>query len=431
MKKVSTEEKTYIVRSLDELRKILALVYKQDLKHIFVLFCITVLVFIINCFLNLLKFLLFRHQNIEKTDFRHIVIYTVGIVGDNVVMLPAVAALRKKYPEAEITVIANGQSDGQGALGVFELSPWKDKLIILDDHPVQWRNFKFVMEKSKYEKVKCDLFVNLSPYGNKGWIGAVLREMIFAKKIGAEYAIGFRLYNLARRGKLTRAYPLLATNEPRRAKDVLSELGISPVENEDLFSHNSKALESVIKKLEMHGVMVNNFFVINPGGKIRYQCWRAARYGRLAQWLINHYGASVVITGVASENEIAEEVVETSGKRAVNLAGKTTLHELFELLRLSRGCVTNDTGTMHIAAMIGTPTVALFSQQQSPVHWLPLGKNVISLFSPISCGYCYNNQCNTLACLDSITEEDVIKAIDKLLTNDQLDDVNGKTILGC
>lgn len=427
----SIEEKVYSVKSLDEARKILSSVYRTDIRDSLVRLWISVCVFIMNFFLKITRFLLFKNKNIRKTNFKRIVIYTVGIVGDNAVMLPAVAALRRRYPEADITIIANGQSDGKGALGVFEYSPWKDNLIILDDHPVQWQNLKFVMDKSKYEKVKCDLFVNLSPFGNKGWIGAVLREMIFAKKIEAECAIGFRLYNLARRGKLTRAYPLLATNEPRRSRDVLSELGISPVENEDLFSHNSKALESVIKKLEMHGVMVNNFFVINPGGKISYQCWRAARYGRLAQWLINNYEASVVITGVASENEIAEEVVETSGKRAVNLAGRTTLHELFELLRLSRGCVTNDTGTMHIAAMIGIPTVALFAQKQSPVHWLPLGKNVISLFSPISCGYCYNNQCKTLACLDSISEKDVIAVVNKLMTNCHEDVQGEKTIPRC
>ena len=171
----------------------------------------------------------------------------------------------------------------------------------------------------------------------------------------------------------------------------------------------------------MHEVQVNNFFVINPGGKISYQCWRAARYGRIAQWLVDKYGASVVVTGVTNENDIAEEVVSTSGKRVVNFTGQTTLQELFELLRLSKGCITNDTGTMHIAAMIGLPTITLFSLQQSPMHWLPLGKNVISLFSPISCGYCYNNQCKTLACLDSIREEDVIKVIDKLLTNHNAD----------
>ena len=412
-------KKVYSVRSLDEAKKILSSVDKMDMKDILVWIYVSVCVCIINLILKLLRFFLFKNRNIDKFNFENIVVYTVGIVGDNVVMLPAVAALRRRYPKAEITIIANGQSDGEGARGIFELSPLKDRLIILDDHPVQWRNLSFVMDNSKFGTVESDLFVNLSPFGNKGWIGAVVREMIFAKKLGAQYAIGFRLYSLARRGKLNRVHHLRVANEPRRPRDVLSELNISPVEDEDLLPRNSSSRSRIIQKLEKKGVMVDNFFVVNPGGKLKYQCWSAVGYGNVAKMLAEKYRTSVIVTGVSSENHIAEEVVLKSDGKAINLAGLTTLQELFELLRLSKGCLTNDTGTMHVAAMIGLPTVAVFSQQQSPIHWLPLGKNVISLFCPISCGYCYDNKCEKLACLDFIKDEDVIAAIDNLMTNEK------------
>src|SRR4030042_4240951 len=158
------QNKIYAVRSLEETKKILLSVERFYLGNILKRVSIIVWVFAANISLSVLHFCFFKKRDLIKKEFENIVVYTVGIVGDNVVMLPALAALRRRYPAATITIITNCQIWGQeGAMGLLEPSPFKDRLIVIDDNPVQRKGFKFVMDSEKCKGIKCDLFVNLSP----------------------------------------------------------------------------------------------------------------------------------------------------------------------------------------------------------------------------------------------------------------------------
>lgn len=411
-----SEQKTvYKVKSLEEANRIVFSHEKMEIGILLKIVFITTWVLIVNYMLGILKFLLFEKRGYKKKEFRNVVVYTVGIVGDNVVTLPALAAIRRCYPEATITVVTNSQIwDPQGAIGVLGPSRLKDHLIVVNDHPVQRRGFRLWMDKARFNGIRCDLFINLSPFGNRGWIGAVVREMLFARMLGAKCAVGFRMSTYSRRGIFNKVQYRFLKNEPRRAKEVLKELGLHPVENEDLLAHDPVARESVLEKVKQNNHYSHSLFVINPGGKVESKCWPLERYGEVAKWLVNRYGASVVITGSATEESIGNEVVEKSGGAAINLAGKTTIQELTELLRLAKGCITNDTGTMHIAAMVGVPTVALFSLRFSPTHWFPFGRSVVSIFSLVDCIYCYRDSCETLDCMKGINVSDVVSVLNDI-----------------
>jgi ADP-heptose:LPS heptosyltransferase len=413
---MSNQRKVYAVRSLEESISILQAYEKKDFENLLKKAFIVLWVLLANCSLHILKFILFKKAGYTKKEFKNIVVYTVGIVGDNVVMLPALAALRRRYKSSKITVITNCQIwDQQGARGVLELSLLKDRLIVLDDHPVQRKGFRFLMDSAKFKGIPCDLFVNLSPFGNRGWFGAVVREMIFARKLGAQYAIGFRMSTYSRKGMFNKVQLHFVKNEPRRSKDVLQKLGLRPIENEDLFPHDSVAKETVLNKVTEHSDNPATLLVINPGAKFESKCWPVDRFAKVANYLIDRYKVCIVVTGNADERKIGEMIVKATDSKAINLAGKTTLQELVELLRCANGCVTNDTGVMHISSMIGTPTVAIFSLRLTPTHWLPVGKSIISLFSLETCKYCYDDTCQTKECLNAIEAEDVIKTLEKLL----------------
>jgi len=365
--------------------------------------------------LKVLKFFLFKKWGSSKGEFKNVVVYTVGIVGDNVVMLPALAALRRRYKQAKITVITNCQIwDRQGAIGVLEPSVYKDSLIVLNEDPVQRRGLRLWVDGTKFEETQCDLFVNLSPFGNRGRIGAVVREMIFAKKLGAKHAIGFRMSTYSRKGIFNKVQYRFVKNEPRRSREILKELGLKPVENEDLLPHDEAAKESILKKINRDGRDNRPIIVINPGAKFESKCWPPEYFAETAKWIYQEYHSNVIVTGTAPEKEIAERIVRSSGDFVTNLAGRTTIQELIELLRISRSCVTNDTGTMHIAAMVKTRTVGIFSARYSPSHWLPKGSNIISIFSLPECRDCYKEQCDTVECLKSVRVENVVKALDKM-----------------
>jgi ADP-heptose:LPS heptosyltransferase len=404
------------VRSIKEAKQIVTACDKKDFQFIFFRVVIWLVVRFANICIGFMKFILFGKRCFVDKDFKKILIYTVGIVGDNVVMLPALAAIRRKYRDAHITVISNCQIwEGRGASEVLAPSRFMDRLIIISDYPVERLGFKLVFNRHLFPDVECDLFINLSPFGNRGWIGAVIKELIFAYRLGASYAVGFHIASYSRKNWFNGVKHYFLQNEPRRSCRILNELGLTPIKGEDLFEKDIEAKESVVNKLRAQGWDGRPLYIINPGAKFMSKCWPAKRFGKIAGHIAASYGGLSVITGINSEREIAEEVVRASGVKVVNLAGLTSIQELVELLRLANGCITNDTGTMHIAAMIGAPTVAIFSVRQSPTHWFPIGQNVISLFSTLNCMFCYDDGCVKINCLKMIETRHVMDALEKLL----------------
>ncbi|HQQ87823.1 MAG TPA: glycosyltransferase family 9 protein [Smithellaceae bacterium] len=405
-------DNVYAVRSLEEARQIIAALDKNTLSEILSRLFVWSIVFFANLCLGLLKYILFSSRGIPDKNFQNIVIYTVGIVGDNVVLLPALAAIRQRYQEAQITVISNCQIwDENGAKEVLGPSRFKDRLIIIKDYPVDRKGFKLVYNRHLFADLQCDLFVNLSPFGNRGWIGAVIKELLFAYKLGATHAVGFRIASYSRKNWFNAIKHYFVQNEPRRSRRVLKELNLEPIENVDLFEHDAAAKESVIKKLRAQGWQNEPLFVINPGAKFMSKCWPAERFGQIAKHISESYGGLSVITGISAEKAIADNVAKQAGVKVINLAGLTSIQEVVEMLRMAKACITNDTGIMHIAAMIGVPTVAIFSTRHSPTDWFPLGKHIISLFTLPQCRYCYNDDCPDPICIQSISVDDVIKNI--------------------
>jgi len=401
--------------SLDDAERTVRDAEKSLFSHLLMRIFILLWVSVANAFLALLRRLFFAPWN-PSSEIGGIVVYTVGILGDNVVLLPSLATLRQHFSTATITVIINCQHWNQDAAdGILGDSPFKDRIIILNDHPVRREGFHFVYDKERFIDVPCDLFVNLSPFGNRGWLGAVLREMIFARFLGARHAVGFQMSTLSRGALFNPVQYRFVRNEPRRGAEVLRELNLKVLISDDLLPVSKEAHDTVIAKLATLGGKNKHFFVLNPGAKFRSKCWPAERFGLVASHLFEKFGATSVVTGNAAEVEIANQVVVSARGYAVSLAGKTTIPELIELLRLSSGCVTNDTGTMHLAALLEIPTVALFSTRHSPTHWLPQGKRIVSLFTLPTCRYCYDDDCNEPKCLHAIGVDDVMEYLVRLI----------------
>lgn len=366
-----------------------------------------------NFVLKAMKWVLFKNSG---DGVNNISIYTVGTLGDNVLMLPAIAAIRRRYPSATITAITN--CDGFGEYAAREIigkSPDVDRHITLPNHPVQRRGAKLVMEFPEKDSIDCDLFVNLSPFGNRGWIGAVIREMLFAKWLGAKSAKGFKVSSYNRRGIFNSVQHYFVENEARRPRGILKELGITPVENEDLLPRDAVARERVNKFVVQHVSNQRPIFILNPGAKLKASYWPAERFGEIAAWLVKTYNACVFVNGTAGEKEVCERVVKASGGIAVSLAGELSIQELIELLRLSAACITNNTGPMTLSAMVGTPEVVLSSTRFSPTFYMPVSNKMIWLFHFNNNSYSYNDDVDVSEDLMSITTGDVIRAIKEIV----------------
>jgi ADP-heptose:LPS heptosyltransferase len=112
------------------------------------------------------------------------------------------------------------------------------------------------------------------------------------------------------------------------------------------------------------------------------------------------------------------------------IAPATTLLQLAALVARSRVFVGGDTGPLHLAAAVGTPTVALFGPS-NPERNGPYGPGHVVLHRQLPCSDCYQRTCNHWECLPGIEVETVVNAVGSLLAKDGSDGLgrNGRTSL--
>jgi lipopolysaccharide heptosyltransferase II len=150
-----------------------------------------------------------------------------------------------------------------------------------------------------------------------------------------------------------------------------------------------------------------------------------AEYGPAKRWPDFHLAAKQLtaerslkwlIFGTAKETSIASGIVNELGSDVTDLTGRTTMFELIQQLRRCQLLLTNDTGTMHLAAFLGIPTVSIFGSTE-PALTGPLGAEHIVLRHHVECSPCFLRECPIdFRCMKAVTVEEVVKAVNRALT---------------
>ena len=120
-------------------------------------------------------------------------------------------------------------------------------------------------------------------------------------------------------------------------------------------------LDSVKKLLQSNNIIPGKYIVFIPGSAHEDKCWPAERFAELADKISSKYNYPIIAVGAYSERNKAEEINNLAKAEVINFAGHTSLKELIELLRLAKLVVSNDTGPGHIASALGVPLVMMYS----------------------------------------------------------------------
>jgi lipopolysaccharide heptosyltransferase II len=151
---------------------------------------------------------------------------------------------------------------------------------------------------------------------------------------------------------------------------------------------------------------------------------RWPEFGAAAKDLSERLGLHWLIFGTAKERFISEKIAEILGMHATDLTGRTTLLELIAQLRRCEVLLTNDTGTMHLAAFLGVPTVSIFGSTE-PQLTGPIGKGHTVLRHHVECSPCFLRECPLdFRCMKAVTVEEVVRAV-----GERLESLKSKT--GC
>lgn len=142
--------------------------------------------------------------------------------------------------------------------------------------------------------------------------------------------------------------------------------------------------------------------------------WPLERFAEAARQVTEGAGRDVVwvLVGVAGEREDSQRLEEAmSGLEVENLVGRTSLSELIDVLRGCDLLLSNDTGTMHLAALLGVPVVAVFGSTE-PTWTRPMGRQHVIVREKVECSPCFLRECPLdFRCMNSITSERVAGAV--------------------
>jgi lipopolysaccharide heptosyltransferase II len=139
--------------------------------------------------------------------------------------------------------------------------------------------------------------------------------------------------------------------------------------------------------------------------------WLPERFAEVVRQIHEATGCEWRIVGIEKDRPIADAIIAAAGVPCTDLVGQTTLAQLIETLRGCDLLLTNDTGTMHLAASLGVPTVALFGSTE-PALTGPLGPQHRVLRHHVACSPCFLRKCPIdFRCMQAITVEEVVRAV--------------------
>ena len=157
--------------------------------------------------------------------------------------------------------------------------------------------------------------------------------------------------------------------------------------------------------------LTEKYFVLNIGATKKANKWPEENFSKLAEMIKSRLGVKIVITGGREDISSSISIAGKSKDYLINLAGKTTIPELKEIIAGAELVVSCDTGPMHLAVALNKPVVALFGPSD-PLRTGPLYGEVIQ--KPLNCVPCNKRNCDDPVCMREITPQDVFERMEAM-----------------
>jgi heptosyltransferase I len=341
-----------------------------------------------------------------------ILIVKLGSIGDIVHTLPALAAIRKAMPHAEISWVVERR-----AAEILRDNPLLDRLIEVDTKALRRGLMSGETLRAPRQQLRR---LRASAFDLALDFQGLLKSASIARLSGAHRVFGFSRNSLrepASRILLTKAISIQKNEHVIRKNLTLvgGALGIPvPQHFEDFHFPIATSSAHEAEARTAAQVNGNEYAILNPGGGWPTKLWSAERFGRLADELWSHHGLHSLVTYGPDEEDLAKTVLESSrsGKaRAVKLS----LKGFYELAKHAQVYVGGDTGPTHLAIAAGAPLVGLFG----PTEWWRNGSlreaDICVERGDIDCRTdCHRRACSNWICMD-IEVDRVLQAVGERL----------------
>ncbi|MBW1689282.1 MAG: lipopolysaccharide heptosyltransferase II [Deltaproteobacteria bacterium] len=347
-----------------------------------------------------------RYRNeISPGEIQKILVRATNWVGDAVLITPSLVALKKTFPHAQITVLAN-----PWVLPLLVNHPAVDRTMIID------KGTGLLCSMGKLTRI-------ISNLRNEGFDLAVLFQNAFeaaflASMGGVRYRIG---YNTDGRGFLLthtviRDEHILGVHQVDYYLGLIEAMGWQVEGREPSLFLNARDIETTSLMLSSHGIEDHHVIVgLNPGATYgSAKRWPEERFAAIGDWAVERWNATVILFGSSSERDIGLRVSRRMQHAPINLCGLTTLGEVMALIKRCNFFVTNDSGLMHIAAAFHVPLVALFGPTNH-ITTGPVSETATIVRHAFDCSPCLKETCPLdHRCMLSIEPDEVWDAMESL-----------------
>jgi heptosyltransferase-2 len=306
-----------------------------------------------------------------KKKGKNILFIKMWGMGDAVLLLPILKLLKKMRPETNIIVLATSETST-----VFQ--GYADKIIEFDFRLQILLPLNLL--KTLFEVRNADVRIALD------FEQFTRISSIMAFISGAEIRIGY--CGIGKEKMYTKCINFNPdVHAVKSFADILIPIGITPkikkLEPLKLDKKDKLAAESFIKENGIGKKIIG----IHPGSgnTAVFRRWSVDKFAALSDRLID-IGYKIIATGTPSETELLQTLATKMKKKPV-IANRLTLKQFAALVRKFDLFISNDTGAMHIAAAMGTPTLGIFGPN-SPVRYAPFGKQHAWVYKWITCSPC-------------------------------------------
>ena len=290
----------------------------------------------------------------RRSAMKNILIIKPSSLGDVVLALPALSALRRSFPDAKISWFIRP-----------EFAP------LLKNHPdlneVIYFDRKY-LGKALFNPRAFAALVSLIWRLNRGKFDAVFDLQGLFRTASLSWLSGCkRRFGMAGAGEFGHIF---YTHKVAQDRDcihlvdyylkIVRSAGARQTQVEFQLPVAPAAANAVKRLLASQGIKPDNYAVFVPTSAHEDKCWPAERFAALADRVSKQFHLSIIATGAASEKGTVEELRNKASVPIVNFAGATSISELVALLKGARLVVSNDTGPGHIAAALGVPVVLIF-----------------------------------------------------------------------
>lgn len=334
---------------------------------------------------------------------KKILIRAPNWIGDAVMCLPGVGAVKKAFPKAAVFVLAKPR-----VIPVFENNPALAGIVEYEAkrHAGIIGRLRLARELKKEGFDLAVLFQNAFDAAFIAFTASIPERIGYARDLRSGFlTTPIRVTEeIKKRHQIF--YYLNVVAGIKGLKNGLRQTGVPPMPVITLAKDETIKAKAFIKEKTGDNCRL---YGAAPGASFgKAKRWPPENFARAVKLLETGQKAVTIILGGPDDASACNEVARLLGEGALNLCGKTSLREAMAIIKELDLFITNDSGLMHVGSALKTPTVAIFGST-SPGLTGPIGKRVSIVKKEIDCAPCFGRECRYghYACLALVTPEEV------------------------